>query len=134
MSKDIEKYKDLFFTKKALAHVAITRKNGTPHVTPVWFDLTEEDFKNGFLKFNSAKGRVKTNNLLVGSKVSISILDPEDAYRYIGLDGEITEIIEGKEAENHIHSLSQKYRGKEYFDIPENQVRVKYIVKINNVF
>ena len=76
---------------------------------------------------------MKTNSLKLGSIVSISILDPDSPYRYLGINGEIIEIIEGQEAIQHIHELSIKYLGRNW-EIPEGQIRVKYKVKIKDIF
>ena len=133
MLKKLNEYRDLIFEKKAIAHIAIIRSNGTPHVTPVWFDCKEEEFEDLVFYFNSAKGRVKTNSLKLGSVVSISILDPDSPYRYLGINGEIIQIIEGQEAIQHINELSVKYLGRNW-EIPEGQIRVKYKVKIKDIF
>lgn len=134
-TKSLDDYKDLFFNKKAVAHLAIVRKNNIPHVTPVWFDVSEEDYKNDLINVNSAKGRVKTNNLTVGSKVSLSIVDPENIYRYIGINGVVQQILEGEEGLKHINQLSYKYTGnKVYQNIKPGEIRVKYIIKIENIF
>jgi hypothetical protein len=134
-NKNIDDFKDLLFTKKALAHLAIVRKNNIPHVSPVWFDLSEQDLKNMIININSAKGRVKSNNMVVGSKVSLSIVDPDNLYRYLGLNGEIKELIFGEEAIRHIDNLSLKYRGKDkYENLKPSEERVKYIIKIENIF
>ena len=134
-NKSLDDYKDLLFEKKVLAHLAIVRKNNIPHVTPVWFDLSEEDFKNKIINVNSAKGRVKSNNMSVGSKISLSIVDSENIYRYLGINGEIKEVIEGSEAFAHIDQLALKYLGQEkYPNLKPNEQRVKYIIAINSIF
>jgi PPOX class probable F420-dependent enzyme len=69
---------DLLTEKKAFANLATIQPDGSPQVTPVWFDYT-----NGIVRVNTAKGRVKARNLSIGSKVALSILDPDNAYRYI---------------------------------------------------
>ena len=134
-NKSLDDYRDLLFEKKVLAHLAIVRKNNVPHVTPVWFDLSEEDFKNRIINVNSAKGRVKSNNMSIGSKISLSIVDSENIYRYLGINGEIKQIIEGPEAFAHIDHLALKYLGKEkYPSLKPNEERVKYIISINSIF
>jgi len=45
-------YLDLFEKKKAFAHLATLMPDGSPQVTPVWFD-----YKDGLIRVNSAKGR-----------------------------------------------------------------------------
>ena len=51
-------YLDLLQQKKAFAMLATVMPDGSPQVTPVWFDYTE-----GKLRINSAKGRVKVRNM-----------------------------------------------------------------------
>jgi hypothetical protein len=43
-----EKYLDLLTRKKAFAAIATTMPDGSPQVTPVWFD-----FKDGKLRVNT---------------------------------------------------------------------------------
>ena len=134
-TKDLNNFKDLFFEKKAIAHLAIVRKNNVPHVTPVWFNVSQQDFEKNLINVNSAKGRVKTNILEVGSKVSLSIVDPDNIYRYIGINGIIQDVIEGEEGLQHINDLSHKYTGqKTYQNLKPGEIRIKYIIKIENTF
>ncbi|WP_428493389.1 PPOX class F420-dependent oxidoreductase [Rhodopila sp.] len=100
---------DLLTEKKAFAHIATLQPDGSPQVTPVWFDYT-----NGVIRVNTAKGRVKARNLTQGSKVALSIMDPDNAYRYIQLRGAVTkETTDGAVA--HIDSLAKKYLGKDKY-------------------
>jgi PPOX class probable F420-dependent enzyme len=102
-------YMDLLTAKKAFANIATLQPDGSPQVTPVWFDYT-----NGVVRVNTAKGRVKARNMSEGSKVALSILDPDNAYRYIQIRGTVTkETTEGAIA--HIDSLSKKYLGKDVY-------------------
>ena len=75
-------YLDLLQQKTAFAHLATIMPDGTPQVTPVWFDYT-----NGTIRVNSAKGRVKARNMREGAPVALSILDPDNPYRYIQIRG-----------------------------------------------
>jgi PPOX class probable F420-dependent enzyme len=100
---------DLLTEKKAFAHLATLQPDGSPQVTPVWFDYT-----NDRLRVNTAKGRVKARNMSIGSKVAVSILDPDNAYRYIQIRGTVTgETTDGADA--HINSLAKKYLGKDVY-------------------
>lgn len=100
---------DLLTEKKALAHIATVQPDGSPQVTPVWFDYT-----NGVVRVNTAKGRVKERNMNEGSKVAMSIVDPDNDYRYIQVRGTVTkETEEGANA--HIDSLAKKYLGKDTY-------------------
>ncbi|MFL5254350.1 MAG: PPOX class F420-dependent oxidoreductase [Rhodopila sp.] len=112
---------DLLTEKKAFAHLATIQPDGSPQVTPVWFDYT-----NGVVRVNTAKGRVKARNLSPGSKVALSILDPDNPYRHIQIRGSVTkETTEGADA--HIDSLAKKYLGKDVYPWRgENETRVTY--------
>lgn len=112
---------DLLTEKKAFANIATLQPDGSPQVTPVWFDYT-----NGLIRVNTAKGRVKARNMSVGSKVALSILDPDNAYRYIQIRGTVTqEITDG--AAGHIDSLAKKYLGKDVYPFhQEGETRVIY--------
>jgi PPOX class probable F420-dependent enzyme len=100
-----EKYMDILTSKKSFAHLATLMKDGSPQVTPVWFDVT-----NGVIRVNTARGRVKDRNLKVGSRVALSISDPDNPYRYVQIRGKVTkETEEGADA--HIDSLAKKYMG-----------------------
>src|SRR5262250_2410812 len=46
-----DKFLDLMQNRKAFAHLATVMQDGTPQVTPVWFD-----YGNGVLRVNTAKG------------------------------------------------------------------------------
>ena len=60
-----DKYLDLLQQKKAFANLATLMPDGSPQVTPVWFDYT-----NGMIRVNTAKGRVKARNLKPGAPVA----------------------------------------------------------------
>lgn len=112
---------DLLTEKKALAHLATIQPDGSPQVTPVWFDYT-----NGVLRVNTAKGRVKARNLKIGAPVALSIVDPDNAYRYIQVRGAVTkESVDGAVA--HIDSLAKTYLGKDVYPWHNDKdVRVMY--------
>ena len=71
-----ENYLVLLQQKTAFASLATLMPDGSPQVTPVWFD-----YQNGIIRVNSAKGRVKTRNMKTGARVALSIMDPDNAYR-----------------------------------------------------
>jgi PPOX class probable F420-dependent enzyme len=114
-------YLDLLNKKVALANLATLQPDGSPQVTPVWFDYT-----NGVVRVNTAKGRVKARNLSEGSKVAMSIVDPDNDYRYIQIRGTVTkETTDGADA--HIDSLAKKYLGKDKYPWADpKQIRVIY--------
>ena len=93
-----ENFLDLLITKKPLANIATVMPDGSPQVTPVWFDYT-----NGKIRINTARGRVKARNMKVGAKVAIAIVDPDNPFRYIGIRGPVVSETENG-ADAHIDS------------------------------
>ncbi len=114
-------YLDLLTVKKPLANLATIQPDGSPQVTPVWFDYTD-----GHIRVNTAKGRIKARNMSEGTKVALSIVDPDNDYRYIQIRGTVTkETTDGAIA--HIDSLAKKYLGKDVYPWHSDQeIRVTY--------
>jgi len=102
-------FMDLMTEKKPLANVATVMADGSPQVTPVWFDYVD-----GRIRINSAKGRVKARTMTEGAKVALSIVDPDNDYRYIQVRGVVAKVTETGAAA-HIDSLAKKYMGVEKY-------------------
>lgn len=116
-------FRDLL-TKKTFAHLATLMPDGSPQVTPVWFD-----FVGGFLRINSAKGRIKDRNIRRDSRVGLCILDPDNPYRHLAIRGKVVEITE-KGADAHIDALAKKYLGLDtYPNRKPGEVRVIYRIE-----
>ena len=114
-----DKYLDLLTKKKAFAVIATTMPDGTPQVTPVWFD-----FKNGQVRVNTAKGRVKARNLKKGAAVALAIVDPDNPYRYVQIRGRVARVTQDG-AVAHIDSLAKKYLGQDkYTNSAPGEVRL----------
>ncbi len=122
------KYMDLVQEKKAIAGLATVMPDGSPQVTPVWFD-----YDGGHIRVNTAKGRVKARNMEQGSKVALSIVDPDNAYRYLQVRGTVTGVTE-QGATEHIDRLAQKYLGKDKYPWQQpGEVRVLYEITPTSV-
>ncbi len=117
-------FHDLMTNPKAFAHLATIMKDGSPQVTPVWFD-----YADGKVRVNTAKGRVKARNMQEGSRVALSILDPANDYRYIQIRGVVAHVTE-EGGEAHIDSLAKKYLGKDKYPYSQpGDVRVIYEIE-----
>lgn len=115
------------FEKRAFANLATVDADGTPQVTPVWVA-----YNGTHILIDSARGRKKDRNLSERPHVAISIMDPDNAYRYLGIQGIVTEITE-EGAEALIHELSRKYSGRDYTITP-GEVRVIYKITPTRVW
>src|ERR1700757_870011 len=83
-----EKYADLF-QKRVFASLSTLMPDGRPQVTPVWCD-----FDGQHVMFNSARGRKKDGNFRGKPGVALSIVDPDNPYRYMKIRGAVVEITE----------------------------------------
>jgi PPOX class probable F420-dependent enzyme len=124
MAANLDNYLDLLQQKKAFAGLATIMPDGTPQVTPVWFD-----YHGGRVRVNTAKGRVKARNLKPGAAVALSIMDPDNPYRYLQIRGRVANATETG-ADAHIDSLAKKYLGKDQYPYRRpGEVRVMYEIE-----
>jgi PPOX class probable F420-dependent enzyme len=123
MVKIPDNYLDLF-NKKAFANLATLMPDGSPQVTPVWCDYDGEN-----ILINTAAGRVKDKNLQREPRVSLSILDPDNPYRYLQIRGRVVERThEG--ADEHINRMAKKYLGVDVYPYrAQGEVRILYKIK-----
>jgi len=119
---------DLVTTKKAFANLATVMPNGGPQVTPIWFD-----FDGKYIRVNSARGRVKDKNMRRDPRVALSILDPDNPYRYLEIRGKVIRITEDG-AVAHTDLLARKYLSVERNPSRRpDQVRVMYVIEPRRV-
>jgi PPOX class probable F420-dependent enzyme len=128
MSAIPEAFNDLLTKKKAFANLATVNADGTPQVTPVWFD-----WDGSRLRINTAKGRVKDKNLRRTPALALTIMDPDNPYRYIQVKGSVANVTESG-ADAHIDALSKKYTGQDrYAKRTPGEVRVIFTITPDRV-
>jgi PPOX class probable F420-dependent enzyme len=108
---------------RAVAVLGTTMADGSPQVTPVWFD-----FADGLIRVNTARGRTKYRNMLARPRVALTVVDPNDPYRYLQIRGTVVRSSEDG-ARAHIDRLAKKYQGWESYPVPEGQVRVIFSIR-----
>jgi PPOX class probable F420-dependent enzyme len=114
--------------KQACASLALTLADGSPQVTPIWFQ-----WDGTHIILNTARGRVKDRVMKRGGKVALLIVDPADPYRYMQLRGRvIAETEDG--AYDTICDLQLKYRGNRDYPRRPGEVRVTYTILPETVF
>jgi PPOX class probable F420-dependent enzyme len=115
-----EKFADLF-DKKVFANLATLMPDGRPQVSPVWCE-----FDGTHVLVNSAQGRQKDRNMRRDPRVSLSVMDPDNSYRYLEVRGEVVEIEEDSTLE-HINKLAKKYMDlDEYPFLQAGEIRIRY--------
>ena len=103
------KFQDLVSDEsKAMMYLGTLMPDGSPQVTPVWFSVDGD-----YILVNTNEDRIKDKNMKARTKVAMTIQDPVDRYRYIGIRGEVVGYTrEG--ADDHIAMLSLRYDDKEW--------------------
>lgn len=118
-----EKYLDLLKDEtRAFLFLATTMPDGSPQVTPIWFNTDGEH-----ILINTNEGRVKDRNMKARPKVAMVIQDPTTPYRYIQIRGEVAEYSRDG-ADEHINQLSLKYDNKPW-NYRAGQKRIIYKIK-----
>ena len=106
-----------FLANPFYAVVSTVRDDGSVHNTVVWVDVDDEG-----LWFNTSIGRAKERHLRNNPNVSIMVVDPANAYRWVSVSGTAELRTEGGDA--GIDHLSNKYLGKDYPYRQPGEVRV----------
>lgn len=99
----------LSWDARTIAHMATVGPQGHPHSSPVWFD-----WDGTHLLVSLTKTRQKYLNLQRDKRVSLSILDASNPYRYIEIRGELVDIDEDPDID-FISRLAKKYLGKDRY-------------------
>ena len=114
---------------KAYAFLATLMADGSPQLTPLWFNTDGEH-----ILINSARGRVKDKNMRSRPRVALLITDPKDPYyRYMQIRGRVVDISE-EGADQHINQLNMKYHNGEQWKPRPGQIRVIYKILPEKVF
>ena len=90
---------------KNFAFLGTIMKDGRPQVSPIWIDI---DDNNNILLFNTAQGRIKHKNISRDPRVSLSLVDKNNPYSMVTIQGAIIEQTTIG-ADEHIDKLAKKY-------------------------
>jgi hypothetical protein len=114
----------LAWESKALAHIATIGPDGGPQSSPVWFD-----WDNDQLRVSLYDSSQKMRNLKRNPRLSVSIVDPANAYRYIEIRG-VAVLFEPDTGLEFITRMAGKYLGLDHYPWhEEGQVEVKVTIK-----
>ena len=107
--------------------VTTLRPDGSPHSTVVWVDV-----EDGKVSFNTALGRAKPRYLEHDPRASILVIDPNDPFKWVAVEGHVEVTQEG--AEEQIDKLAKKYIGKETYPWRNPaETRVKVLIEPEQV-
>jgi hypothetical protein len=101
-------YEDLL-TSTALADVATIGPHGEPQVNPVWFGWDGQH-----VLFSQTKTRQKYRSVQRDPRIALSIVDPQNPYRYLEIRGKVVEIREDPNLD-FINAMAKKYLGQDKY-------------------
>lgn len=82
---------------------------GNPENTIVWFSWDGQ-----YILVNTADGRRKLKNVRANPKVALTVLDPDNAFRWLDVRGEVVEIVEDVGYKN-INAHARRYTGQDEY-------------------
>src|SRR5690348_2518531 len=95
-----------FLAEARFAIIATLDEDGSPRQAAVWYGLEDDDR----ILLNSRSGRLWCSNLERDARVSIAVIDSEDGYRWVGITGEVEEVVSDVErAREDIVALAHRY-------------------------
>ena len=97
-----------FLEQPFVGEATTLRGDGSPHSTVVWVDVDTE-----FVMFNTAVGRAKERHLRKDPRVSLIVVDPGNAYKWVSVSGEAELTVDGADAQ--IDKLAKKYLGEDEY-------------------
>lgn len=117
------------FEEPNLLFVGTINSDGSPQVTPVWTHV-----ENGYITFNTAKGRAKERNLRRDPRVGLSITSRDDPMNKVDVIGRVVDTIEGQDAEDQIDDFAEKYIGQRPYPWRRGETRIKVLVEPVRVY
>jgi PPOX class probable F420-dependent enzyme len=118
----------LLFQGRNLAFLATLSKDGSPHVTPVWPEMVEEEEEDNLILINTFESSAKNKHITNDNRIALSIVDQNNPFNMASIKGKVIEqTTEG--ADEHLKRLAKKYLGigKYYYRKPNHK---RIILKI----
>jgi PPOX class probable F420-dependent enzyme len=106
------------------AHLATVRPDGWPLSNPMWFLWVPEE---GVIKLTHTTARHTYRNIQREPRVSLSMADPDDPYRYLQVRG-VVDAVERDPEGDFYQLLQRRYRGYAT-EVKDRDVRVVLTVR-----
>lgn len=98
-----------FATAGNFATLTTLFADGSPQSQVMWVDADDEH-----VLINTEVHRAKFRNVERDPRVVVTIWPREDPYRYVEVRGEVTDVVRGPEAREHIDRCAHRYLGRPY--------------------
>jgi PPOX class probable F420-dependent enzyme len=113
------------FTAPAIAHIATTLPDGSPHSVPVMIGVEGEH-----LAFFTSPTSRKARNLAADDRIAISVTDPADLVRSALVRGRVVRRVGGDAGWEIVDRIFAKYTGGPY---PRGEDREAFLVEPTRV-
>jgi PPOX class probable F420-dependent enzyme len=124
-----------FIADTRFVSIATIDPDGGPRQAVVWYRLDGDD-----IVINSAIGRRWPANLLRDPRISLTLIDGSDGYRWVGLTGTVTAIRDQETAQADIAEMARRYHADDPAKAErliagrfERQERITFRVRIDAV-
>ena len=114
-------------TDRNFAALTTLMPGGQPQTQLMWVHADDDH-----LLLNTEVGRQKFRNVEGDPRVTVTVFDRENPYRYVEARGRVASTEQGDAARAQIDELAQKYTGKDYAN-PIGSPRVVLRVDVEHV-
>lgn len=97
---------EAFLSEPQLAHIATVRRNGAPHLAPLWYEYVD-----GKVWIITDDASVKMRNIRHDPRVVVSVASNEEPYCYVLVEG-LAEVA-SRGVYERIRSICVRYWGEE---------------------
>lgn len=123
-----------FLEQPHFVTVGTVDDDGAPRQAVAWYDVEPD----GRILLNSRTPRRWCENLMRDPRVALSVIDSSDPYRWVGLTGEVDEVITDlARSREDIVALAQRYYpdgpSEESISAFRTQPRVTFLVRVTGV-
>lgn len=101
--------RDFIGTGRNFAALTTLFEDGSPQTNIMWVGADEDH-----VLINTEVHRAKFANVESDPRVSVTVWDNDNPYRYVEVRGRVVDTIGGDTARDHIDELSQRYMGQDY--------------------
>ncbi|MDG5775387.1 PPOX class F420-dependent oxidoreductase [Haloarculaceae archaeon H-GB1-1] len=115
------------FEKPAIATFASSLPDGRPHVAPVWVD-----YDGAHLLVVTLEGSRKHKNVQHDPRVTVTVIDPDDMYRYVEVRGHV-ETVSEDDALEFSDEQAKRYWGVEQYPYSREKPRVLFHIQPERV-
>lgn len=98
-----------FVTDANFAALTTLFSDGSPQTQVMWVDADDDH-----VLINTEVERTKFRNIERDPRVTVTVWDHDNPYRYVEVRGEVAEIVRGEEAREHLDATSRRYTGQDW--------------------